>query len=271
MGTPEQQSWFEGVWLKVQSDLRKSLDERRYDFWVKPVRFVSASADRVVLSCMNHETRERLVARFGPKIAELIQFHAQKPIPIDFVIDAAKPQLVDASDAAPPNSETSETSESTVELADLDLCPALEARSIVLNSESGFGTLVVVPSSDGIGEAPQQAPLPAVVSRRLTTKDVIRQSAAFYGIRIQDLLSKSRERAFVRPRQRAIYLTRSMLERSYPQIGKFFDLDHTSCIHAFRRVTREIETNPQAALEVETLRQAILAWSLQAGEAPTLQ
>ena len=267
MGTPEQQSWFENVWLKVQSDLRNSLDERRYEFWVKPIRFVSGSADRVVLSCINHEARERLVPRFGPRIAELIHFHAQRPIPVDFIIDAAKPQLVNAGDDA---QQQVETTESGVEGAYLDLCPALEPRSIVL-SESSFGTLVVVPSGGDVGEAPQQASLPSLVSRRLTTKDIIRHSAAFYGIRTQDLLSKSRERAFVRPRQRAIYLTRSMLDRSYPQIGKCFDLDHTSCIHAFRRVTREIETNPQAALEVETLRQAILEWSRQAGEGPTLQ
>jgi chromosomal replication initiator protein len=51
-----------------------------------------------------------------------------------------------------------------------------------------------------------------------------------------------------------MYLARELTDQSLPQIGReFADRDHTTVLHAYRRVAREIATNARALADVEAL------------------
>jgi hypothetical protein len=62
--------------------------------------------------------------------------------------------------------------------------------------------------------------------------------AARHGLRLLDLLAKRRARDVVRPRQIAIWLATRVTAKSLPQIGAFFDLDHTTVMHARDAIDR---------------------------------
>lgn len=60
----------------------------------------------------------------------------------------------------------------------------------------------------------------------------------------------NRRRSFVRARQTAIYVAKIVRGLSYPVIGNQFRKDHTTCLHAVRKIRTEIETNPVLAAQV---------------------
>ena len=76
----------------------------------------------------------------------------------------------------------------------------------------------------------------------------------------KDLLSSSRKKEVVGPRQVAMFLLREELKSSYPFIGrKFGGKDHTTAIHACDKINREIEANENLSNEVSLIRQRILS------------
>lgn len=57
------------------------------------------------------------------------------------------------------------------------------------------------------------------------------------GVTLEDLRSVKRDRKFVVPRQEAMYqIARQRPDKSYPEIGRFFNKDHTSVLHAVRKM-----------------------------------
>ncbi len=65
---------------------------------------------------------------------------------------------------------------------------------------------------------------------------IIGQTAAYFGLTIDDLTSSSRSRVLVTARQIAMYLCRELTELSLPKIGQQFGRDHTTVMHADRKV-----------------------------------
>jgi chromosomal replication initiator protein len=80
-------------------------------------------------------------------------------------------------------------------------------------------------------------------------------TAAFYGLRPEDLHTPSRLRKFARPRQVVMYLAKTHGNASYPEIGKHFGKDHTTALHA----CRVVRSNGQLAADVEAIRQQLVA------------
>lgn len=76
------------------------------------------------------------------------------------------------------------------------------------------------------------------VHQRQVTIDNIQQTVAdYFNIRMADLLSKRRTRILVRPRQIAMALAKELTDHSLPAIGSAFgDRDHTTVLHAYRKV-----------------------------------
>jgi len=73
--------------------------------------------------------------------------------------------------------------------------------------------------------------------RRITIDEIQRTVCQFYRIDRQEMSSKRRARAVVRPRQVAMYLAKVLTPRSYPEIGrKFGGRDHSTVIHAVRLI-----------------------------------
>ena len=96
--------------------------------------------------------------------------------------------------------------------------------------------------------------------RKVTIDEIQRKVAEHYHLRIADLLSPRRARAVARPRQVAMFLCKSLTSKSLPEIGrKFGGRDHTTVIHAVKRVEDMKQTDSQIADDVELLRRMLEA------------
>ncbi len=90
--------------------------------------------------------------------------------------------------------------------------------------------------------------------RRITVDEIQKVVADHFGLKQADLLSERRTRAVTRPRQIAMYLCKQITTRSYPDIGRRFGgRDHTTAIHAVRRIEELMGTDEQIARDVEAL------------------
>ena len=79
-----------------------------------------------------------------------------------------------------------------------------------------------------------------------------------YKVSRQDLVSERRTQAVVRPRQIAMYLCKTMTPRSLPDIGKRFgNRDHTTVLHAIRKIESLIAKDELLRREIESLRRRI--------------
>jgi len=96
--------------------------------------------------------------------------------------------------------------------------------------------------------------------RKVTIDEIIRKVADHYTLRISDLLSARRARTVARPRQVAMYLAKNLTTRSLPDIGRRFGgRDHTTVIHAIRKIEELRVTDAQIAEDVELLRRMLEA------------
>lgn len=94
--------------------------------------------------------------------------------------------------------------------------------------------------------------------RSATPKQLINTVAEFYDLRLDDLLGQSREKRLAFPRQIIMYLMRKELESSYPAIGQEIGgRDHTTAMHAFTKISREVETNDRLKQEIEQIKQRL--------------
>jgi chromosomal replication initiator protein len=94
--------------------------------------------------------------------------------------------------------------------------------------------------------------------RMLSVDDVQQKVASFYNLRLTDLVSARRTREVVRPRQVAMYLAKQLTLRSLPQIGrKFGKRDHTTVIHAVRKIEELRRSDPQLDQEIETIKRLL--------------
>lgn len=94
--------------------------------------------------------------------------------------------------------------------------------------------------------------------RRITIDEIQRKSAEFFNVRLSDMLSARRARAVARPRQVAMYLAKQLTARSLPEIGrKFGGRDHTTVIHAVRRIEQLRESDNALNEDVEKLQRLL--------------
>ncbi len=91
-------------------------------------------------------------------------------------------------------------------------------------------------------------------------KKIIQVVAEFYDLKERDILSVSRKKEVVRPRQIAMFLLRETLKSSYPFIGrKFGGKDHTTAIHACGKVAKELGIDENLANEIDLIKQRIFS------------
>lgn len=94
--------------------------------------------------------------------------------------------------------------------------------------------------------------------RRITIDEIQRKVAEHYNLRLTDMHSARRARNVARPRQVAMYLAKQLTARSLPEIGrKFGGRDHTTVMHAVRKVDELIAEDPQIAQDVDVVRRAL--------------
>lgn len=96
--------------------------------------------------------------------------------------------------------------------------------------------------------------------RVLTPKHVIQTVIEFFDLKIDDLLSKSREKRLAYPRQIVMYLMRRELKSSFPAIGQQLGgRDHTTAMHACQKIEHTIEKESRVREEVSQIRQRLFA------------
>lgn len=89
-------------------------------------------------------------------------------------------------------------------------------------------------------------------------KQILGAVAEYYDLAFQDLVNRSRKRDIVKPRQIAMYLMRSELQASYPGIGEQLGgRDHTTAMHAFEKISKEIEKDEALEQEINIIRSKI--------------
>jgi chromosomal replication initiator protein len=80
--------------------------------------------------------------------------------------------------------------------------------------------------------------------KKVSDAQILKVVAEFFNITINDILSHNRRKEVVEPRQIAIYLLRDISDLSYPYIGDKMGRDHTTAIHSYEKINREINYNP---------------------------
>jgi chromosomal replication initiator protein len=94
--------------------------------------------------------------------------------------------------------------------------------------------------------------------RQITIDDIKRGVAEYYNIRIADMHSTRRARAVARPRQVAMYLSKTMTSASLPDIGRQFGgRDHTTVLYATRKIGDLIAADPALASDVEKIKTSL--------------
>ncbi len=91
-----------------------------------------------------------------------------------------------------------------------------------------------------------------------TPKKIIQEVAGFYDLKEGDLLTSSRKKEIVKPRQVAMYLLRKELNSSFPFIGRRFSgKDHTTAIHSYKKIARDLEDNKNLEEEISLIKERV--------------
>ncbi|MDB2641914.1 chromosomal replication initiator protein DnaA, partial [Alphaproteobacteria bacterium] len=94
--------------------------------------------------------------------------------------------------------------------------------------------------------------------RRVTIDEIQRRVAEYFNVKMGDMLSARRARSVARPRQIAMYLSKQLTTRSLPEIGrKFGGRDHTTVIHAVRKIEQLRDEDPALDEDVDLLRRML--------------
>ena len=97
-------------------------------------------------------------------------------------------------------------------------------------------------------------------NRRVTIEDIQKQVAEYYNIKVSEMSSARRAQMVARPRQVAMYLAKQLTQRSLPEIGrKFGNRDHTTVMHAVRKIDQLSQSDAGFAEDVELLRRMLEA------------
>jgi len=124
------------------------------------------------------------------------------------------------------------------------------ASRISTNIRELEGALIRVTAFANLNRQPVDQSLAEIVLKDLITDDdageitaasVIAQTAAYFGLTIDDLCGSSRSRVLVTARQIAMYLCRELTDLSLPKIGQQFGgRDHTTVMHANRKISEQM-------------------------------
>ena len=94
--------------------------------------------------------------------------------------------------------------------------------------------------------------------RRITIEEIQLRVAQHFNIKVSEMHSPRRARAVARPRQVAMYLAKQLTSRSLPEIGrKFGNRDHTTVMHAVRKIEELRSTDSSMSEDIELLRRML--------------
>ncbi|WP_237155251.1 chromosomal replication initiator protein DnaA [Oryzibacter oryziterrae] len=125
---------------------------------------------------------------------------------------------------------------------------------------AGHNQLTGLPLSLGMAETSLKDLIRVSETRRVKIEDIQRVVSKHFNVSKQDLLSSRRTRTIVWPRQIAMYLAKALTLRSLPEIGRRFGgRDHTTVLHAVRKVEELLGTDDALMQEIEVLKRMLEA------------
>jgi len=98
----------------------------------------------------------------------------------------------------------------------------------------------------------------AIQYRQVSVDNIQRTVADYYKIKVSEMYSKKRSRNVARPRQMAMALAKELTQLSLPDIGEAFGgRDHTTVLHACRKIAELKSENPELGRDFEALLQVL--------------
>jgi chromosomal replication initiator protein len=98
----------------------------------------------------------------------------------------------------------------------------------------------------------------SIQNRQISVESIQRTVANFYNIKVADMYSKKRPANIARPRQIAMFMAKELTQKSLPEIGELFGgRDHTTVLHAVRKITEERQRDSHLNHELHVLEQAL--------------
>ncbi len=96
--------------------------------------------------------------------------------------------------------------------------------------------------------------------KHITPRQIIEQTAHFYSVELDDLLSPKRDKEIVIPRQIAMHLLRTELKLSFPKIAQECGRkDHTTAMHSVDKIEKELVIDPQLRQQIVELKGQLYA------------
>lgn len=87
----------------------------------------------------------------------------------------------------------------------------------------------------------------------LSAETIIDTVCKYYNVKKEQVLGKSRPKNVVIPRQMAMYIAREELNDSFPSLEKYFNKDHSTIVHAYERVQKELKNNDRTRKELKDI------------------
>ncbi len=98
----------------------------------------------------------------------------------------------------------------------------------------------------------------SVQNRQISVENIQKTVADFFNIKVADMYSKKRPANIARPRQIAMYLAKELTQKSLPEIGELFGgRDHTTVLHAVRKIALDRSKSPECNHELHVLEQTL--------------
>ena len=98
----------------------------------------------------------------------------------------------------------------------------------------------------------------SIQNRQISVENIQKTVADFYKIKVADMYSKKRPANIARPRQIAMYLAKELTQKSLPEIGELFGgRDHTTVLHAVRKMASERGQNTELNQQLHVLEQTL--------------
>ena len=98
----------------------------------------------------------------------------------------------------------------------------------------------------------------SIQNRQISVENIQKTVADFYKIKIADMYSKKRPASIAKPRQIAMYLAKELTQKSLPEIGELFGgRDHTTVLHAVRKVGGERQKDTELNQQLHVLEQTL--------------
>jgi chromosomal replication initiator protein len=88
---------------------------------------------------------------------------------------------------------------------------------------------------------------------RIFIRDIIAAAASHYGAKPAEVVSPDRSALLIRPRHVAMFLSRTVAKRSFPEIGRRFNRHHSTVFHAVDKIGAERLVDAKLAADVAAI------------------